>query len=315
MDTLCIDELLLRWAEELGFAACGVAKAGLMTDAMRHFRDSIEKGYNADMAYLEKNQDIRENPSLLLPGVKSVICLLAPYMQSEKQQPGIPYVASYARGEDYHDAIRKKLREIVRRMKNEIPELEARVFTDSAPLLERAWAREAGLGFIGKNGLLISKEHGIHNLIGIILVSVQLRYSDKKVREGCGNCRRCLDACPTGALTAPYIMDARRCISYQTIESKRLYEEEEFKVTRSGYIFGCDICIDACPWASRGRFTTWPEFSPLYSAQHNKKIIEFSPQDWISLSEGDFKEIFKNSPLKRAGISKIRNNLNKLMTG
>jgi len=314
MTTLCIDELLLRWAEELGFADCGVAKAGLMTDAMRNFRESLDKGFHGDMAYLEKNLEIREDPSLLLPGVKSVICLLAPYRQSEKQQPGCPAVASYAWGEDYHDVIKKKLREIVRRMKIEIPELEARVFTDSAPLLERLWAREAGLGFIGKNGLLISKKHGVHNLIGIILVNVEMKYSESIVRDGCGKCSQCLDGCPTGALTAPYIMDARRCISYQTIESKRMYEEEEFKVTHSCYIFGCDACIEACPWANRGSFTTWPGFSPLYSSVHGKKTIEFSPEEWAGLCEDDFKEIFKNSPLKRAGISKIKNNLEKLMT-
>lgn len=314
MTTLCIDELLLRWAEELGFADCGVAKAHTMTDAMRDFRESINRGFHGDMAYLEKNQDIREDPSLLLPGVKSVICLLAPYRQSEKQQPGCPSVASYAWGEDYHDVIKKKLREIVRRMRAEIPELEARVFTDSAPILERLWAREAGLGFIGKNGLLISKKQGIHNLIGIILVNVEMRYSENIVREGCGKCTQCMDGCPTGALTAPYVMDARRCISYQTIESRRRYDEEEFNVTHSGYIFGCDACIEACPWTSRSRFTTWLEFSPLYSAKHGKKMIEFSPEDWFCLSEDDFREIFKNSPVKRAGMSKIKNNLEKLIT-
>lgn len=314
MDTLCIEELLLRWSEELGFAACGVAGACLMTDAMNDFRESLQKDFHADMTYLEKNQDIREDPSLLLPGVRSVICFLAPYKHDEKQQAGLPSIASYAWGEDYHVVIRKKLREIVRRMKVEIPELEARVFTDSAPLLERLWAKEAGLGFIGKNGLLISKEQGIRNLIGIILVNVEIKYSGSIVRDGCGKCRRCLDACPTGALAAPYIMDARKCISYQTIESKRMHEEEEFRVTHSGYIFGCDICIEACPWTNKGLFTTWPEFSPKFSVDHNKKIIEFSHEDWIGLSEDDFKEIFKNSPLKRAGISKIKNNLEKIMT-
>jgi len=312
MDSLCIDELLLRWSEELGFADCGVARAGLMTEAIKNFRESVQRGFHADMAYLEKNMDIREDPSLLLPGVKSVICLLAPYKQIEKQQPGIPSIASYAWGDDYHNVIRKKLREIVRRMKEVIPGLEARVFTDSAPLLERMWAKEAGLGFIGKNGLLISKKYGIHNLIGVILVNTQLKYAGKIVSNGCGKCRRCLDACPAGALAAPYIMDARRCISYQTIESKRVCTEEDFKVTRSGYIFGCDICIEACPWANRGGFTTWPEFAPLYSAILDKKIIEFSVEDWTGLSEDVFREIFKNSPLKRAGISKIKNNLEEL---
>jgi len=306
-----LDILIPRWSDELGFVDCGVAPAREMASEMSLYRRAIDLGYHGDMGYLARNMEIRTDPALLLPGVRSVICFLAPYKQREAQVQDLPKIAQYAWGEDYHNVIKDKLRVIVSRMKELQPQLNARVFSDSAPILERLWAREAGLGFIGKNGFLISKKHGIHTLIGVIIVDTELKYSREIVKNGCGKCTRCIDACPTGAIAVPYVMDARKCISYQTIESRRVASEEDFNITRAGYIFGCDICMNACPWGRKGEYTTWTEFLPLVSKEHCKKTIEFSHKEWSGLAEPSFDHIFEKSPLKRAGITKIKDNLDK----
>jgi len=175
--------------------------------------------------------------------------------------------------------------------------------------LEREWAREAGLGFIGKNNFLISKKFGLHTFIGIILVTETLKYSENTVNNGCGKCNECIKACPTGALVGPYTLDSRKCISYQTIESKTSHNQEEFVINLNKSIFGCDICLKACPWSLKGAVTNWPEFKPVFSKMHNKSILYFTQEDWNSLDSDSFSEIFKNSPIKRAGISKIHDNL------
>jgi len=305
-----MNSLVKTWAEELGFVACGFVRARKMTETLEPLKEYIARGYNADMGYLERNIEARIDPSLLLPGVKTLLVFLAPYRQKESQPEGLPKIATYAWGLDYHIVIRNKLYEIVRRIRNIVPELKARVFTDSAPILERLWAKEAGLGFIGKNGFLISREHGLHNLIGIILVDVEMDYSlSLDIKGGCGTCRRCLDACPSGAIVEPFVVDSRKCISYQTIESKKKFCDEEYRIDRKGYIFGCDICMDICPWVNRAKYSEWNEFAPLFSEKTGKKIVEFSKEEWMALSEEYFAELFINSSLKRAGLSKIKDNL------
>lgn len=306
-----VDILISDWSKELGFVDYGAAPVKEMNQEMERFNRYIANNYHGDMSYLVRNRDLRLNPGLLMQGACSIMCFLAPYKPKIIQDSSLPRIAAYSYGEDYHEVIKEKLKEIVRRLTLIFPGLKARVFADSAPILERAWGVEAGLGFIGKNGFLISKKHGLHTLIGIILTDVPLKYSTESVHNGCGKCTRCLDACPAGALVAPMIMDARRCISYQTIESKRLYSDEDFPLDHCGYIFGCDICLEACPWSLKGDITSWPEFGPIYSRYHNKKNVEFSREDWIGLSDDLFEEIFKNSPLKRAGILKIKDNLDK----
>jgi epoxyqueuosine reductase len=305
-----MNSLVKTWAEELGFVACGFVRARKMTETLTPLKEYIARGYNAEMGYLERNIEARIDPSLLLPGVKTLMVFLAPYRQRESQPEGLPKIATYAWGLDYHIVIKNKLYEIVRRIRNIVPELKARVFTDSAPILERLWAKEAGLGFIGKNGFLISREHGLHNLIGIILVDIEMDYSlSLNIKGGCGTCRRCLDACPSGAIVEPFVVDSRKCISYQTIESKKKFCDEEYRIDRKGYIFGCDICMDVCPWVNRAKYSEWGEFAPLFSEKTGKKIVEFSKEEWLALSEEYFAELFKNSPLKRVSLSKIKDNL------
>ncbi len=307
-----IEELhisISTYSKELGFVDYGAAPCRKADDDIGRLKLFLEKSYNAGMHYLERNLDLREDPSLLMEGAKSVMCFLAPYKPECEQTGNCPRIASYAYGEDYHKVVKDRLYLIVERMKQIIPEIKARVFVDSAPVMERMWAKKAGLGFIGKNNFLISKDHGLHTFIGIILVDQVLKYSENAVKSGCGNCRSCLDACPTGALCEPFSLDARKCISYQTIESKVLHKEEEFAVDLQNKIFGCDICLNACPWSNRGKITGWKEFLPLFSESHGKTLTSFTKEDWAAMTEEDFFRIFDKSALKRSGITKILDNL------
>ena len=294
---------------ELGFLEYGAAPYRKMLPETDRLRLSLSKSYNAGMDYMARNIELRADPELLLKGTKSVMCFLASYKPEFEQKEGVPKIAAYAYGEDYHKVIKDKLYIIIERMRPLLPKMKARVFVDSAPVLEREWAKEAGLGFIGKNNFLISKKFGIHTFIGTILIDKELKYSNATIKNGCGNCNSCIEACPTGALAGPFCLDARKCISYQTIESKEFHNSEEFQINLNNSIFGCDICMKACPWSNKGESTKWDQFKPIFSKLHNKSIIDFEREDWKTLGGEDFLQIFNNSPLKRAGISKIQDNL------
>lgn len=298
-----------EYSKELGFLDYGAAPCRKLSQEVERLKLSLSKSYNAKMHYLERNLALREDPSLLMEGTKSIMCFLAPYKPESEQNKDLPLIASYAYGSDYHKVLKDKLYLIVERMKTDLPGLKASVFVDSAPVMEREWAKEAGLGFIGKNNFLISKKFGLHTFIGIILVDRTLKYSGTIVKSGCGKCKSCIDACPTGALTEPFCLDARRCISYQTIESKDAHNQEVFVIDLQNRIFGCDICLKACPWSKKGEATWWSEFKPTFSEQHNKSVLSLTKDEWISLDDESFSHIFINSPLKRAGISKILDNL------
>jgi epoxyqueuosine reductase len=299
--------LISRWSEELGFLAYG--STSYRTMEMERFDEYLSKGYNAGMDYLVRNREIRRDPALLLPGLASVLCFLAPYKQALSRKDGAPLIASYALGKDYHSVIKEKLRVILKLICEAVPGAEGRVFTDSAPILEREWAASAGLGFIGKNNFLISKKHGLHTLIGIILLNVQVHYTTAKVKEGCGSCERCLKSCPTEALCAPRMLNSSKCISYQTIESKKRYFQEEEKIGRSGWIFGCDICLEACPWAEKGGHGEWVEFMPVEHPLLPGGIMQAGSEEWLGMEKETFLEVFKDSPLRRAGFEKIKDNL------
>ena len=307
-----IDEIhktIENLSREHGFLEYGSAPYRKMVPEIDRLRQYLGKSYNAGMDYMARNVELRADPELLLKGTKSIMCFLAPYKPEQEQREGVPKIASYAYGEDYHKVVKDKLYTIVESLKPLMPKLKARVFVDSAPVMEREWAREAGLGFIGKNNFLINKKSGLHTFIGIILINQKLKYATDIVRNGCGSCNSCIEACPTGALGAPFCLDSRKCISYQTIESKCGHYSEEFQINLNNSVFGCDICLKACPWAAKGEATTWKEFKPVYSKKHNKTIIDFSKEDWNALNNEDFLEIFYNSPIKRAGILKIQDNL------
>lgn len=297
-----LDKAVRDLSVKLGFcdySAISITKLDM--DILR-FQDYLSKGYNAEMSYLERNIDKREDPALLLEGAKSILCFLAAY-SSVRPCENMPMIASYAQGLDYHDVIKDKLKAIGEMISVYRPDSKYRAFTDSAPILERSWAEKAGLGFIGKNTMLISKEFGVHTLIGVVLSTEEVVSNREKVKNGCGKCRRCLDSCPNGAITEDGYIDANRCISYRTIESKKMRVEEQFQIDQKGWLFGCDICINACPWSSKS--------SGLHLNGLNIGSIEFKMDidSWKEMTESDFKLKFRNTPLKRAGYLKIMDNL------
>lgn len=304
-----IDALIKELSAQEGFADYGAAIASPLEKDIARLRESIRDGFNGDMEYMARNIELRENPALLLEGVKSVLCFLAPYKPSERQSGIYPRIASYAYGEDYHKIVRDKLYSICTTLKSRIPDVKYRVFCDSAPVMERAWAAKAGLGFIGKNTFLISKRHGLYTIIGVILLNKEVIYGSS-VKEGCGSCRRCLEACPTSALLEERRLDARRCISYQTIESRVDGSEEANSAPSDcGWVFGCDICLEACPWSSKGEPSEWKEFSVLQHGENGGRITEITKEMWFTMDQEYFDRWFSKSPLKRADLIKIKNNM------
>lgn len=304
---------ILEMAQQMGFAACGCARAVPLSGSLeeQQYMQAHEKGHFGRMEYLRRNIDKRMDPALLLPGAKSVIVFLAPF------SGGGPCISSdglriseYALGEDYHKVIKDKLFRIASFIEDSIKTKKScRVFTDSAPVMERAWAVRAGLGFIGKNNFLISPQAGIKNFIGTVITVAELPYADKTVPNGCGQCSRCLDACTGKALYSPYSINASKCMSYKTIEAP-LEDADNERTTYDPpvsysykWIFGCDDCMNACPW-NRFNKPGWKEFSV------NCKVLEgFSAKGWMDMTEEDFNKKFGNSPLLRAGLKKIRQNI------
>ncbi|HBY02082.1 MAG TPA: tRNA epoxyqueuosine(34) reductase QueG [Rikenellaceae bacterium] len=304
MNTDKFHEIICDLSLKAGFIDYGAAPVKKLTADCKYLNEYIRKGHNAGMNYMARNISLREDPGLLVEDAKSVLCFLAPYKPSENQESSLPQISSYAFGLDYHHVIKEKLYKILEEIISLMPDAKARVFTDSAPVFERAWAARAGLGFIGKNTFLISKSHGLHTLIGLIILNKEVKYG-KQVSQGCGNCTKCLDCCPTGALYRPFGLDARKCISYHTIESKP-DSHEEFMVDLNNSIFGCEICLRACPWSGKGKPGEWPEFMPLNIVGYSKKITELSSADWENMDEKTFNLNFSDSPLFRAGLRKIK---------
>lgn len=303
-----LHKIINDFSSEIGFVAYGAIPVKNFIKETQFLMQSLELSYNGSMKYLAGNINIRQTPRLLLEGAKSIMVFLAPYKPTTRQSPELPQISSYAYGRDYHPVIKDKLHKVAEKLKENIPGAQYRVFTDSAPIFERAAAEAAGLGFIGRNTFLISKEHGLHTLIGIIITTEQLYYNNEVVKNGCGTCTRCLDSCPTGALVEQYRLDSRRCISYQTIEDKSLYEEQLLRTDRKGWVFGCEICLNICPWSKKGESSKWGEFKP-FATHPGKTSISFTPEEWLRMTEEEFNSFFRHSPLKRAGLFKIKDNI------
>lgn len=255
------------------------------------------------MRYMENHFELRIDPAKLVPGAKSVITLLMNYFPAQQQSPGVPQIAKYAYGKDYHEVIRGRLRELLHRIREGIGEVNGRGFVDSAPVLERSWAVLSGLGWIGKNGNLLNKQGGSFFFIATMIVDLELDYDDPFARDYCGTCRKCIDACPTDAIGDNKVVDGSQCISYFTIELKDLLIPEPMKGKFGDWLFGCDVCQDVCPW---NRFSTpAPEanFAPIPA------ILHFSTADWEDLTEESFRQLFRDSALKRAKFAGIQRNL------
>lgn len=290
-------------ARDLGFLGCGISRAGFLGNEKSRLENWLSQGMNGEMGYMARNLDKRLDPRLLFEGAKSVISVLLNYFPSQQQEdPGAPILSKYAYGTDYHFVLKDKLNELLSFIQTEIAPCNGRAFVDSAPVLDKAWAANAGLGWIGKNTNLISVEHGSFFFIGELIIDLELEPDEKIVRNHCGNCTRCIDACPTGAIVSPYVVDARRCISYQTIEKKGKIDEN-LKGKFDERFFGCDICQDVCPWNLKSEPHHEPAFEP------HPGLLKLSRKEWQEMDQPLFNELFRKSAVKRTKYSGLKRNL------
>lgn len=295
--------IVKKLAAFCGFEYCGIAKAVKLDEDARRLESWLSKGMNGTMHYMENYFDLRVDPTKLVPGAKSVITMLMNYYPSEVAQNDAPKVSRYAWGNDYHEVIRSKLRYFLSEINQQIGEVNGRGFVDSAPVLERSWAQRSGLGWVGKNGNLITRKSGSYFFIATLIVDIELEYDDPVAKDYCGSCRRCIDACPTDAIQEDRVIDGSKCISYFTIELKDMLIPDEMKGKFDNWMFGCDICQEVCPWNRFSSPTREAEFQPI------PEILNFDLKDWDALTEDSFKKIFKKSPLKRSKYNGIKRNL------
>jgi epoxyqueuosine reductase len=263
----------------------------------------LSSNMNGSMQYMENHFDMRINPGKLVPGAKSVITLMQNYYPSQQQKENAPKISKYAYGKDYHEVIREKLKEFLQELNTQIGEIHGRGFVDSAPVLERAWAVKSGLGWVGKNGNLITKQSGSFYFIATLIVDIELAYDDAFAKDFCGSCTRCIDSCPTEAILPDKVVDGRKCISYFTIELKDALIPDEMKGKFDNWMFGCDTCQDVCPWNRFSRPNSEISFSPI------PEILNLSSKEWEAMNEETFKEIFRHSPMKRSKYKGIQRNL------
>jgi epoxyqueuosine reductase len=299
-----LSEFIKTKAKDLGFANCGISKAGHLTEDEDYFTDWIQAGKHAQMTYLQKNTEKRLDPTKLHTGTKSVISVLYNYYPVEFQNTDCSYkISKYAYGKDYHKVLKKKLQQLLKSIEEIKGQANARIFVDSAPVLERRWAQKSGLGWIGKNTLLINPESGSYFFLGEILIDLDLAY-DNDMNDQCGSCTACLRACPTHALdiTKPYEMDAALCISYQTIEET---DKSSFSSENKSWIFGCDICQEVCPWNRKAPKTNEPKF------QISGFIKNATNEDWENLDEDRFEKHFSGTPIRRAKFEGLMKNIEK----
>lgn len=285
-------------AKELGFDYCGVSKADFLEEEAPRLERWLQQNRHGQMQYMENHFDKRLDPRLLVEGSKSVVSLLYNYYPEQRQADGQAKISKYAYGEDYHTVIKDKLFEMVQRWQELAGSFNYRVFVDSAPVLEKAWAKKSGLGWVGKNSNLITKQQGSFFFLAEIICDLELAY-DGPIKDYCGTCTKCIDACPTDAIVDPYVVDGSKCISYLTIELKENIPQE-FKGKMDGWAFGCDICQDVCPW---NRFSK-PHQEPKF-----RLLEELNQLDINHMSEESFRKTFKNSPIKRTKFAGFVRNL------
>lgn len=295
-------------AKRLGFDYCGIAKAAFLEEEAPRLEKWLKENRHGKMQYMENYFDKRLDPRLLVDGAKSVISLLLNYYPEKKQQiPDAPKISTYAYGNDYHHVLKEKLAKLLSGISQEIAPISARAFVDSAPVMDKAWARKSGLGWIGKNANLINKSSGSFFFIAELIVDLELDY-DGPIKDYCGSCTRCIDACPTDAIVEPHVVDGSKCISYFTIELKESIPTE-MKGKFQNWAFGCDVCQDVCPW---NRFSK-PHQEPLFEPQAG--LLEMSRKDWEEITEAVFTQLFKNSAIKRTKFSGLKRNIEFLKPG
>jgi epoxyqueuosine reductase len=289
-------------AYDIGFDFVGIAAARKLEQDAIQLEKWLKNQDHGKMSYMERHFDKRTDPRLLVPGARSVVSLLYNYHSKAKQAEKAPKIAKYAYGEDYHYVIKDKLYELMDRMEEKIGQIEGRVFVDSAPVMDRAWARESGLGWIGKNSMLINKQRGSDFFIAELIIDLDLEY-DSPIGDYCGTCTKCIDACPTDAIMPERTIHSERCISYLTIELRDQEIDASFKEKMNEWVFGCDICQDVCPWNRFAKPHQEDRFLP------KRTLLDLSREEWEDLDEPQFKELFKRSAVKRTKYSGLKRNI------
>lgn len=294
-------------AQDLGFFSVGFSKAEFLAEEAPRLENWLNKQQHGKMGYMENHFDMRLDPRLLVPGSKTVISFLYNYFP-EQQQPSDTYqLSKYAYGKDYHDVIKNQLRKLMDRVKAEIGDVEGRIFVDSAPVLEKAWAKKSGLGWIGKNANLIHPKAGSFYFLAEWICDLDIE-SDGPIRDYCGTCTRCIDACPTDAIVEPYVVDGSKCISYLTIELKDQLLPSAFKGKLDDWMYGCDICQDVCPWNRFSEPHNEPQFQP------HPMLFDLTKNDWEDLTEELYRELFRGSAVKRAKFEGLKRNIQFIKT-
>jgi len=289
-------------AKRLGFLSCGISKADFLEEEAPRLETWLNKNMNGDMHYMENHFDKRLDPTLLVEGSKSVVSLLLNYYPSQKQTVNSYKLSKYAYGNDYHHVIKHKLKSLLYFIQDEIGDVNGRAFVDSAPVLDKAWAAKSGLGWIGKHSNLLTQQVGSFYFIAELIIDLELEY-DHATTDHCGTCTKCIDACPTDAITEPYVVDGSKCISYFTIELKENLPSA-FKGKFDDWMFGCDICQDVCPW---NRFSK-PHNEPMLNP--HPELLDMTKKDWDEITEDTFKKVFQKSAVKRTKFAGLKRNVN-----
>lgn len=290
-----------RWAKELGFQQVGIAKAEFLEDEAPRLEAWLNASHHGKMGYMENHFDKRLDPRKLVPGAKSVVSLTYNYFTDQTQIAEAPKISKYAYGEDYHFVIKRKLKSLLQRIQEEIGEVGGRCFVDSAPVLDKAWAQKSGIGWMGKHSNILSKQTGSFYFIAELIIDLEL-HVDSPVTDHCGTCTACIDACPTGAIIQPYVVDGSKCISYFTIELKDGIPQE-MKGQLDDWMFGCDVCQDVCPWNRFSKVHNEDAFKP------HTELLSMNRSDWMEITEDTFRKVFKRSAVKRTGYKGLIRNL------
>ena len=307
MNSVNSTSIIKKIAYELGFQFCGISKAEFLAEEAPRLEKWLKDSKHGKMSYMENHFDMRLDPRLLVPGAKSIVSLIYNYYPEQKQEEDSYKVSKYAYGTDYHFVLKEKLKLFLARIRTEIGDVDGRVFVDSAPVMDKVWAKKSGLGWVGKHSNLIHPKKGSFFFIAELIIDLELE-ADGPIKDYCGTCTRCIDACPTDAIVQPYVVDGSKCISYLTIELKDEVIPSEFTDKMNDWIFGCDICQDVCPW---NRFSS-PHPEPLFSP--NNLWLHYTKNDWKDLTDELFSNLFKNSAVKRTKKEGLMRNINFIHT-
>jgi len=289
---------IIKHALSLGFSSCGIAQPTVLNDVIPLYNKWLEINYDSNLQYMYRNVDKRISPFTLFPYVKSIISVTYNYLSSNSIEPTEPQIAKYAYNKDYHIVIREKLDQLLEFIKKKNNTIQAKIYVDTAPVLESVWAEKAGLGWIGKNTLFIDYNYGSFVCLGEIFINQELDYNEPGDKK-CGTCNRCIEACPTKALEEPYLLNCKKCISYLTKEAKEVPEIYESKI--SNYIIGCDVCQDVCPHNSK---------TDKFRQKENSEISKLNLEDWLKMDENTYLTLFKNTTISMLPFEKVKKNLN-----